>query len=121
MWNPPPQGSNGLLLASIAKKAKVVKGFNTFGLEIMKMPQTEGVANTVLFATDHADAKDAFTSVVSAVGFKPVYAGPLRNSACLENMACVWIHLALVGGQGRHFNFNMVDCYANPALKKPKV
>ena len=36
-------------------------------------------------------------------GFSPIDAGPLRNAAVLENVAILWIHLAMVGGRGRDF------------------
>jgi predicted dinucleotide-binding enzyme len=40
-------------------------------------------------------------------GFAPVDAGPLRNAGVLENVAMLWIHLAMAGGQGRDFTFVM--------------
>ena len=39
------------------------------------------------------------------VGFKPVDAGPLRNAAVLENVAMLWIHLAMAAGHGRDWTF----------------
>jgi hypothetical protein len=42
------------------------------------------------------------------MGFHAVDAGPLRNAGALENMAVLWIQLAMSGGAGRHFAFQIV-------------
>jgi predicted dinucleotide-binding enzyme len=39
-------------------------------------------------------------SIAGPMGFRAHDAGPLRNSALLENLAVPWIHLAAVGGAG---------------------
>ena len=41
-------------------------------------------------------------------GFSPIDAGPLRNASVLENLAMLWIHLALVGGKGRDVAFKLL-------------
>ena len=33
--------------------------------------------------------------------------GPLRNAAALENLAVLWIHLALIAGRGRFIGFKL--------------
>lgn len=109
VWNPPPEGSLAQAIAKVAPKARVVKGFNTFGAEFHKDPSAAGSppAN-VFFAGDDAPAKKLLSEVATKAGFRPVDAGPLRNAPVLENVAMLWIHLAMVGGQGRNFHLGLV-------------
>jgi NADPH-dependent F420 reductase len=107
VWSPPAEGSLAAAIAKAAPKARVVKGFNTFGAEFHKNPGRDGVAAQVFLAGDDADAKKQVMAVATQGGFRPVDAGPLRNAAVLENVAMLWIHLATVGGQGRDFTFIM--------------
>jgi 8-hydroxy-5-deazaflavin:NADPH oxidoreductase len=107
VWSPPAEGSLAAAIAKAAPKARVVKGFNTFGAEFHKNPGRAGVAAQVFLAGDDADAKKQVMAVATQGGFRPVDAGPLRNAAVLENVAMLWIHLATVGGQGRDFTFIM--------------
>jgi hypothetical protein len=46
--------------------------------------------------------------LAKAIGFDPVDAGPLENARLLEPMAMMWIWLAVRGGQGRDFAFQIV-------------
>jgi 8-hydroxy-5-deazaflavin:NADPH oxidoreductase len=107
VWSPPPEGSMAAAIAKVAPKARLVKGFNTFGAEFHKDPNYAGVPADVFLAGDDADAKKLVSDVATKAGFHPVDSGPLRNAAVLENMAMLWIHLATVGGQGRTFTFVM--------------
>jgi 8-hydroxy-5-deazaflavin:NADPH oxidoreductase len=107
VWTPPPEGSLAAAIAKAAPKARVVKGFNTFGAEFHKSPGRAGVPAEVFLAGDDAEAKKQVMAVATQGGFRPVDAGPLRNAAVLENVAMLWIHLATVGGQGRDFTFIM--------------
>jgi NADPH-dependent F420 reductase len=107
VWNPPAEGSLAAAVAKAAPKARVVKGFNTFGAEFHKDPGRAGVATEVFLASDDAEAKKLVCDVAKRSGFDPVDAGPLRNAAVLENLAMLWIHLATVGGRGRDFTFVM--------------
>jgi hypothetical protein len=47
-------------------------------------------------------------AIARAAGFEPIDAGPLRNAAVLENLAMLWIHLAMVGGHGRQVGFKLL-------------
>ena len=85
--------------------ARVVKGFNTFGAEIHLDPSLGGTVADVFLAGDDAEAKKAVAAVAEAAGFTPVDSGPLRNAAVLENLAILWIHLALREGHGRNWSF----------------
>lgn len=108
VWAPPAEGSLAAAIAKAAPGARVVKGFNTFGAEHHADPHHAGEPATQVFlASDDAQAKTKVTEVATKAGFRVVDAGPLRNAAVLENLAILWIHLAMVGGQGRDFVLEM--------------
>lgn len=107
VWSPPAEGSLAQAIAKAAPGARVVKGFNQFGAEFHADPSLPGGGANVFLASDDADAKKAVSEIASKAGFRAVDAGPLRNSGVLENLAMLWIHLAMVGGQGRDFAFVM--------------
>ncbi len=108
VWNPPPEGSLAAAIAKAAPGARVVKGFNQFGAEFHADPSLPGGGANVFLAADDADAKKMVSDVAAKSGFRPVDSGPLRNAAVLENVAMLWIHLAMVGGHGRNWAFTMV-------------
>jgi predicted dinucleotide-binding enzyme len=105
VWAPPPEGSLAQALAKAAPDARVIKGFNTFGAEFHADPNHAGAPAQVFFAGDDADAKKTFADVATKGGFRPVDAGPLRNAGVLENLAILWIHLAVAAGHGRDWTF----------------
>jgi NADPH-dependent F420 reductase len=108
VWNPPAEGSLAAAIAAAAPGAKVVKAFNTFGAEFHADPKVGDTGANVFIATDDAEARKLVSSICDTCGFVPVDAGPLRNASVLENVAMMWIHLAMVGGQGRDFVLNLV-------------
>ena len=106
---PVEEGSLAAKLANIAPRARVLKGFNVFGAEFHRDPALPGgQAVDVPLAGDDAAAKDVVAEIARRAGFVPIDAGPLRNAALLESVALLWIHLALVGGQGRTFAFKLL-------------
>jgi NADPH-dependent F420 reductase len=110
IWAPPPEGSLAAALQAALPKARVVKAFNGFGAEFHRNPTIDAEhAADVLVAGDDAEAKAAVSSIAKQAGFSPIDAGPLRNAALLENVAILWIHLALVGGHGRDVAFKLLS------------
>jgi len=107
VWAPTPEGSLAASIAKAAPGARVVKGWNQFGAEFHGDPTLPGGNAQVFLASDDAEAKKTLSEVAEKAGFRPVDAGPLRNAAVLENVAMLWIHLAMVGGHGRDFAFVM--------------
>ncbi|GJP29073.1 hypothetical protein CLOM_g67 [Closterium sp. NIES-68] len=82
--------------------AHVYKAFNTLGAELMVDPTLGGKQIAMLFAgSEDPAAKDVATKIISAVGFRPEYVGPLRYARNLESLAELWIHLALKQGWPR--------------------
>jgi len=109
VWAPPPEGSLAAAIQALVPNAKVVKAFNTFGAEFHADPRVGDRGVDVQMASDHDDAKSALAAVARRAGFNPVDVGPLRNAAALENLAVLWIHLAMAAGRGREFAFMAVD------------
>ncbi len=107
VWTPPAEGSLAAAIAKAVPGARVVKAFNTFGAEHHADPDLTGAPATVFMASDDAGAKKTVAEMATKGGFRPVDAGPLRNAGLLENVAILWIHLAMVGGQSRDFTFTL--------------
>jgi NADPH-dependent F420 reductase len=105
VWAPPAEGSTTQALAAAFPGIAVVKGFNHFGAEIHADPQVAGGPADALFAGDDERAKRVAMQLAEQIGFRAIDAGPLRNAGVLENLAVLWIHLAMNGAAGRHFAF----------------
>jgi predicted dinucleotide-binding enzyme len=105
---PPPEGSITAALAKAFPKARVVKGFSTFGAEFHLDPKIGNMSIDVQLAGDDAEAKALVSSIATRAGFTPIDAGPLRNAAVLEAFAVLWIHLAMKGGHGRQVGFKLL-------------
>jgi predicted dinucleotide-binding enzyme len=107
VWSPPTEGSVTAQLAARYPEARWVKGFSTFGSEFHRNPTIGDSGIDVHLAGDDAEAKDTVFAIAQGAGFQPVDVGPLRNAAALENLAILWIHLALQGGHGRQIAFQL--------------
>ena len=103
VWTPPAEGSLAAAIAKAAPGSRVVKAFNQFGAEYHKDPR----GAQVFLAGDDAEAKKVVSEFAKKAGFDPIDAGPLRNASVLENLAMLWIDLAMVRGHGRNFAFHM--------------
>lgn len=108
VWNPPPEGSLAQALAAALPGARVIKAWNTFGHEFHADPRTEAGPVTVPIAGDDADAKADVAALAHRAGFAPLDCGPLRNASLLENLATLWVHVAMAGGQGRDVAWQLV-------------
>lgn len=108
VWAPPPEGSITAALQAAIPGARVLKAFNTFGAEFHADPKLGDTIADVFIAGDDAAAKTTLSALIERAGFRAVDSGPLRNAAVLENLAILWIHLALVGGQGRDIAFKLL-------------
>jgi len=109
VWTPPPEGSLAAALAKALPGARVVKAFNGFGAEFHADPKIGGGGVEVFLAGDDAAAKKAVSEIAERAGFTPVDSGPLRNAAVLENVAVLWIHLAMAGGRGRNIALRLLS------------
>jgi predicted dinucleotide-binding enzyme len=103
-----PKGeTNAEAIAHAFPGADVLKGFNTFGAEFHEDPRIDGKAADVYLAGSDA-AKARVSAIARKAGFEPIDCGPLRNATLLENLAILWIHLAMKGGQGRGIAFKLL-------------
>lgn len=101
-------------LPQVLRKAIVFKAFNTLGAEILGDPKIGGLSKTdMLFAgpAEPGSAKETVTKIISDVGFRPVYVGPLRYARNLESLAELWIHAAVKFGAGRTWSWAIEGPY----------
>jgi predicted dinucleotide-binding enzyme len=100
--------SAGELVASWAPGAKVVKAFNTIGVNIMADPNFNGRSALLLYCGDDADAKASVAHLATELGFDAQDAGPLKQARVLEPLGLLWVSLAYVQGLGPEFAFQIV-------------
>lgn len=91
-----------------APSARVVKAFNTTGVENMAQPAYGELRTAMFVCGDDANARAQVLSLAADIGFEPVDAGDLSQARLLEPTALLWIRLALVQGQGRGFAFGLL-------------
>ncbi len=108
VWDPPAEGSMAAALAAALPGVDVVKGFSHFGAEVHEDPVVGGLPADMFVAGDSLAAKARVLELATALGYRGLDAGPLRNAALLENLAMLWIQLA-VTGKGRQFAFKALE------------
>ena len=101
-------GSGGELVQAWAPTARVVKIFNTTGVENMASPLYGDQAATMLYCGDDEPACAVAAKLAAELGFDAVSAGPLRNASLLESLALLWINLAMVQGVSRGIAFRLL-------------
>jgi 8-hydroxy-5-deazaflavin:NADPH oxidoreductase len=91
--------SGGEYVASLAAGASVFKTLNQTGFANMEQAhEFTRLPAAMYVAGDDAARKPLVMSLVSALGFTAIDAGPLRIARLLEPMAMVWIHMAVNRG-----------------------
>jgi 8-hydroxy-5-deazaflavin:NADPH oxidoreductase len=94
-------------VASLATNARVVKGFNTTGFEVMANPKL-GAHRAVMFvAGDDPEATSTTSRLATDIGFDAVALSGLARARDLEPLAVLWIKLALQRGLGRNIAFGL--------------
>ena len=95
-------------IANLAKGAKVVKAFNTIGAKTL---------NNLIFGSNRADlflcgddtpSKRVVGELAADIGFDVVDIGSLANARMLENLALLWIELALRQELGPNIAFKLL-------------
>jgi len=95
-------------VARWATNAKVVKVFNTTGLENMADPQY-GQARAAMFVCGDDDPACALAlGLARELGFDALQVGGLSKARVLEPAGLLWINLALVLGNGRSVAFGLL-------------
>jgi len=100
--------SGGEMVEQWAAGAQVVKIFNTTGYGNMENPTYQGHGAVMFYCGGDAGTKSIAAQLARDIGFDPVDVGPLANARLLEPYALLWIWLALRGGFGRDFAFQIV-------------
>jgi hypothetical protein len=78
----------------------VFKALNQTGFANMERAHEFAPLPAAMYvAGDDATRKPLVLSLVSALGFQAIDAGPLRIARLLEPMAMLWIHMALNRGE----------------------
>ena len=101
-------GSGGELVQAWAPTARVVKIFNTTGVENLASPLYGDQAATMFYCGDDEPACAVAAKLAADLGFDAVSAGPLRNAALLESHALLWINLAMAQGASRGIAFKLL-------------
>ncbi len=100
--------SGGEQVQRWAPSARVVKVFNTTGVENMADPRFGDARALMLACGDDAEAVATAVGLAGDIGFDALAFGPLRNARLLEPFGRAWIELALVRGQGRGIAFGLL-------------
>lgn len=101
-------GSSGSQKIAEKTSAHVVKAFSTHGWEINLSPTIGEQAIDHYVCGDDADARAKVSQLAAEIGFHPVDVGPLRNAGPLENLAVLWIHMAMMTDAGREIGFKLL-------------
>lgn len=100
--------SGGELVQRWAPTARVVKVFNTTGMENMANPRYGDHRATMFLCGDDPAARAIAIELARALGFDPIDIGPLQQARLLEPLGRLWIELALVLGHGRDVAFRLM-------------
>lgn len=91
-----------------APTARVVKVFNSTGMENMAAPRYPSGAALMLACGDDPAAVELAVGLARELGFDAHPFGPLASARLLEPLALVWIRLAMVHGHGRGFALGLL-------------
>jgi predicted dinucleotide-binding enzyme len=100
--------SGGEKVAEWAAGARVVKIFNTTGFGNMANSNYTLGPVTMFYCGNDEGAKVIAAQLAADLGFEPVDAGPLSQARLLEQLAMLWISLAVFGGLGPDFAFRLI-------------
>jgi predicted dinucleotide-binding enzyme len=95
-------------LAKLARGARVVKAFNSTGLENMAEPRYGTRRALMLVAGDDTGARDAVVTLANDLGFEGIGLPSLSRARDLEPLGMLWISLSLRPHLGRDFAFGFL-------------
>jgi NADPH-dependent F420 reductase len=98
--------------------ARVVKAFNTLFASIQGDPKAHGVEIDAFFATDDEGAKATVAGLARAMGFRPIYVGPLARARELEAIAFMNISLQMSSGGDWRSAIAMIGAPAGAVVGK---
>ncbi len=85
-------------VARWAPGARVVKAFNSIGMEVMANPVFANGRSVLWHCGDESAACDVAASLARDIGFDPIRLGPLARARVLEPAALLWITASGVMG-----------------------
>jgi predicted dinucleotide-binding enzyme len=100
--------SGAEVVAAWSGQGKVVKCFNTTGFDNMANPGFPGGKAAAFAAGNDREAVAKVVRLANEIGFDAIDAGPLVIARQLEQLAWLWIHLAIKQGMGREFAFGLL-------------
>jgi hypothetical protein len=100
--------SGGEQVAQWAKGADVFKTMHQIGFNLMDHPTFRSGMKPVMFVAGSGAGKPKVSQLISELGFEAIDVGGLEYARLLEPYAMLWIHLALVKGEGRDFAFSLL-------------
>lgn len=78
-------------VARWAPGARVVKAFNSIGMEVMADPRFGDRRAVLWLCGDDAAACDVVARLAAEIGFEPIRLGPLVRARFIEPVALLWI------------------------------
>ncbi len=94
-------------VASLAKNARVVKGFNTTGYDVMANPKFGAHRAAMFVCGDDDEATKTAARLATDIGFDGIALSGLTRARDLEPLALLWIDLATKRGLGRNIAFGL--------------
>jgi NADPH-dependent F420 reductase len=95
-------------IANLAKSANVVKAFNTIGAKTLDNLMFDSLRADLFICGDNSHAKQVVEELAIEIGFDVVDVGPLVNARMLEQLALLWIELALRQQLGPNIAFKLL-------------
>lgn len=93
-------------VARWAPGARVVKAFNSIGMEVMANPVFANGRSVLWLCGDDAEACATVAALGESIGFEPVRLGPLARARFQEPAALVWITAS--ASLGREFSWGIL-------------
>jgi 8-hydroxy-5-deazaflavin:NADPH oxidoreductase len=88
-------------IQKMVPEASVVIAFNAIFAELLGLEfGPDDIPPQVLYAGDDQAAKDRVAGLITAIGFEPLDAGPLRNARLIEPIALMTINFGYALGHG---------------------
>lgn len=97
-------------IQKLVPQARVVKAFNTLFAELLDLHLSEpDTPPQIMFAGDHEFANQRVEALISAVGYQPLDAGPLRNARLIEQVGLMTIELGYGQSRGTRIAARFVE------------
>ena len=95
-------------IAQWFSESRVVKAFNTLSSAAMENAEFGDQRASMFYCGDDSEAKAAAKELSDELGFDSIDCGPLRIARQLEQLAMLYIHLAVFEGWGGDCAFKLV-------------